>query len=281
MKTFFVPVVGHDGLETIAATACLAAQRFNGLIEGACILPALADYVDYSGELPWPRGAQTPWADRLVTEELAFREAFATTLGGRGIRDEATVGSGLRYRWHPSLLSGDHAMSQYSRLFSATVVKRPTSTKPDFSMDSFEALLFEGGRPVLLSPPTPPTSLGENILIAWNSSTEATRAVALAMPFLRQAKHVVVLQVEGSSVPGPSAREFASALKEEGVPARGRTIPAGELSSGEVFLLEARALGCDLIIKGAYTQSRLRQMFFGGATSHILHHAKLPVLMTH
>src|SRR3954447_6252744 len=108
MKTFFVPVVGHDGLETIVATAGLAAQRFNSLIEGACILPALADYVDFAGELPWPPGAQTPWADRLITEELAFREAFAAALVGRGIRDEATVGSGLRYRWHPSLLSGDH-----------------------------------------------------------------------------------------------------------------------------------------------------------------------------
>ena len=148
-------------------------------------------------------------------------------------------------------------------------------------MASFEAVLLESGRPILISPPILPRLLGEKILIAWNGSTETTRTVALATPLLRQAKQVVVLKVEGSSVPGPAARELASALKEEGIPARGRTIPASELSSGEVFLSEARALGCDLIIKGAYTQSRLRQMFFGGATSHILHHAKLPVLMAH
>jgi nucleotide-binding universal stress UspA family protein len=281
VKTFFVPIIEHDGLDTVVATAALAAERFAGVIEGSCILPALADYLEFADELPWSRGDRTQWADRLQAEELAFHEAFAAALTRRAIREAGTPGSGPCYRWHAGPLAGDHAMSQYSRLFSVTVVKRPAYAKPSFSTDSFEALLFEGGRPVLISPPTPPTSLGENILIAWNSSTEAARAVALAMPFLRQAKHVVVLQIEGSNVPGPSAQEFASALKEEGIPARGRTIPASELSSGEVFLLEARALGCDLLIKGAYTQSRLRQFFFGGATSHILHHANLPVLMAH
>ena len=51
--------------------------------------------------------------------------------------------------------------------------------------------------------------------------------------------------------------------------------------SGETILTEATALGCDLLVKGAYTQSRLRQMFFGGATSHILSNTAMPVLMAH
>lgn len=281
MKTFFVPVTEHDGLDTVVATAALAAERFAGVIEGSCILPALVDHLEFAGELPLSRGERTLWADRLKAEEFDFHEAFAAALRQRDIREAGTPGLGPCYSWHAGPLAGDHAMSHYSRLFSMTVVKRPAYAKPSFSADRFETLLFESGRPILISPPAAPTSLGENILIAWNSSTEATRAVALATPFLRQAKHVVVLQVEGSSVPGPSARELASALKEEGIPARGRIIPTSELSSGEVFLLEARALGCDLLVKGAYTQSRMRQMFFGGATSHILHHAKLPVLMAH
>src|SRR4051794_5645236 len=99
MKTFFVPVAGHDGLEPLFATACLAAQRFNGLIEGACILPALADYVDLAGDLPWTRGEQTAWADRLHTQELAFHEAFAAALMRRGIREAETPGSRPSYRW--------------------------------------------------------------------------------------------------------------------------------------------------------------------------------------
>ena len=281
MKTFFVPVAGYNGLDSVISTVCLAARHFGSLIVGSSILPALADYIELDGDVPWPRGEQTQWADRLQAEELALREAFVAALEARSIHEEGTAGAGPRYRWHAGPLSGDRAMSQYARLFSATVVGQPASTEATLSMASFEAVLFESGRPVLISPPTLPRLLGEKILIAWNGSTETTRTVALAMPLLRQAKQVVVLEVEGSSVPGPAARELAGALKEEGIPVRGRTIPASELSSGEVFLSEARALGCDLIIKGAYTQSRLRQLFFGSATNHVLHHAKLPVLMAH
>jgi nucleotide-binding universal stress UspA family protein len=51
--------------------------------------------------------------------------------------------------------------------------------------------------------------------------------------------------------------------------------------TGEAVLAHAKALGCDLLIKGAYTQSRLRQMIFGGTTRYILSNADLPVLMAH
>ena len=52
-------------------------------------------------------------------------------------------------------------------------------------------------------------------------------------------------------------------------------------NAGETILAKAEELGCDLVVKGAYTQSRLRQMIFGGTTRHILANAKLPVLMAH
>ncbi|GEP07314.1 universal stress protein [Methylobacterium oxalidis] len=281
MKTLFVPVAGSDGLEAVVATACLAAKHFGSLVVGSSVLPALADYVDFSGDASWPGGQETSWAERLQAEELSLRATFAAAMAAFGISEEAGATAGPCYRWQAGPLTGDHALSQFARLFSATVIAHPAASKASLSMTSFEAILFESGRPLILSPPNLPATLGERILIAWNGSTETARATALAMPLLRQATRVIVLEVEGSSVPGPSARALASALKAEGVLARGRTVAATELTSGQVFLMEAGALGCDLLVKGAYTQSRLRQMFFGGATSHILHHAKLPVLIAH
>ena len=59
------------------------------------------------------------------------------------------------------------------------------------------------------------------------------------------------------------------------------TVDPGSRAAGEVILERAAALGCDLLVKCAYTQSRLRQMIFGGATRHILGHATLPVFMAH
>ena len=74
---------------------------------------------------------------------------------------------------------------------------------------------------------------------------------------------------------------MARSLKMNGIAAEAMTLTAGKRSAGEVILAKAEELGCDLIVKGAYTQSRLRQMIFGGTTRHVLANAKLPVLMAH
>ena len=95
--------------------------------------------------------------------------------------------------------------------------------------------------------------------------------------------------------PSPSPRIFrfsafelepaSGELRRNGVKAEALTLKRGDRPSGEaigeITLEQAASLGCDLIVKSAYTQSRLRQMIFGGATRHILAKATLPVLMAH
>jgi nucleotide-binding universal stress UspA family protein len=148
-------------------------------------------------------------------------------------------------------------------------------------MVTLESALFESGRPVLIAPPTSPHALGDHVLIAWNRSTEQARTTAFAMPLLRRAQRITILTVEGSTVAGPSGVELARSLKMNGIVAGPITVAPGKASAGETILRKAEELGCDLIVKGAYTQSRLRQMIFGGATRHILANANLPVLMAH
>ena len=82
-------------------------------------------------------------------------------------------------------------------------------------------------------------------------------------------------------MPGPTGAELAAGLQVNGITTEERVVQPAGRSSGEVFLAEAAAWGADLVIKGAYTQSRLRQMIFGGATNHILTAAELPVFMAH
>jgi nucleotide-binding universal stress UspA family protein len=119
-------------------------------------------------------------------------------------------------------------------------------------------------------------------LIAWNGSTEQARATTFAMPFLQHAASVTVLTVKGGTgVAGPMGAQLCRYLQLNGVPANSHTVDLDGRSTGEAILATANSLGCDLLIKGAYTQSRLRQMIFGGATRHILAHAALPVLMAH
>src|SRR2546427_61465 len=88
--------------------------------------------------------------------------------------------------------------------------------KFDSYIDGFatiRAVLFEAGRPLLIAPPSPPQRMGENILIAWNCSTEQSTTTALAMPLLQRASRVVVLTVPGGTVPGPTGEQLARYLE--------------------------------------------------------------------
>jgi nucleotide-binding universal stress UspA family protein len=146
-------------------------------------------------------------------------------------------------------------------------------------MAAFESALFDSGRPVLMAPPRALKTLGEIVLVHWNRSTETARALAFALPFLAKAKQIMIL--EAATVPGPSRKDALGYLAAHGIGATEKSIAPRNQRPGEAILAEATALGADLLIKGAYTQSRLRQMIFGGATSHIIAAAELPVLFAH
>ena len=159
-------------------------------------------------------------------------------------------------------------------------MSRPDANSSALHSRAIESGLFEGGRPILLSPPSAPRQIGTHVLVPWNCSTEQARATGLAMPLLQQAQRVTVLTViGGTGVPGPSAEQFLRYLQRNGVLAEPLSVELEGRNTGEAILAAAASRGCDLLIKGAYTQSRLRQMIFGGATRHVLASAGLPVLL--
>jgi hypothetical protein len=193
----------------------------------------------------------------------------------------AGAAASVSWSWLKDAPSGHDFVGSYGRVFDVIVLARPGDEWQSPSMVTLESALFESGRPVLIAPPSSPRSLGTNILIAWNASTEQARTTADAMPLLRLAERITICTVEGTTVAGPSGVQMARSLKIHGINAEPVTLKPSKRSAGETLLAKADELGCDLIIKGAYTQSRLRQMIFGGTTRHILAHANLPVLMAH
>src|SRR6266849_4291811 len=184
--------------------------------------------------------------------------------------------------WLEDAPEGDHFVGSHGRVFDVIVLGRPGRDPKGPRMTTLEAGLFESGRPVLIAPPSPRPQMGTNVLIAWNCSTEQARTTAFAMPVLKRASRVVVLTVEGgAAVPGPTGQQLCRYLQLNGVPAKPLTVGLNGRLTGEAVLAHANALGCDLLIKGAYTQSRLRQFIFGGTTRYILNNTVLPVLMAH
>ena len=272
MRAILVPLEQNDYTQSVLACAHLLAGRFGGHIQGFAFFPMYEVY---------GFGDMTPlWVtEGRPSEELAgeLRKVF-----DRFMRQEAPSGAGgapVSFSWLTESDPGDIFVASHARVFDITILGRPGYDPSGPRSSTLEAVLFESGRPCLIAPPTPPREFGDNIVIAWNRSTETALAVAHAMPLLHQAKRVTILTVEGGTVPGPSGEELANGLKLNGIETQAVTINPGKRTSGEMILDYSASIGADLLIKGAYTQSRLRQMIFGGATSHILGNATLPVFM--
>ena len=281
MRAILVPTEQTDSMVSALATALLLAQKFGGYVEGFPLRPAVADMVAMD-----PDAGLTMVAVKENDAEMMRQaeELFRSFMQQRGVTrstEAAQASSGPSWAWLDSAPSGNDFVGNYGRVFDVIVLARPSAEWQSPSMVTLESALFESGRPVLIAPPQSPRSLGTNVLIAWNCSTEQARATAFAMPLLRLAERITILTVEGATVAGPSGEQLARLLKINGIAATPMTLAPGKMSAGEMILAKAEELGCDLIVKGAYTQSRLRQMIFGGTTRHILAKAKLPVLMAH
>jgi nucleotide-binding universal stress UspA family protein len=279
MKSILVPTEHFGGMTSVLDTVLLLARQFNSYVEGFPLRIGIRELV--AGD---PVGGYPVETYRQESEQEAqqARELFEAFMQQNNVPRSTDATSGLSFGWFADAPEGEDFVGSYGRVFDAIVLARPDADSIGLHNRAIESGLFESGRPVLLSPPSPPKQIGTNVLIPWNCSTEQSRANALAMPFLQRAERVTVLIVTGgSTVPGPSAEQLLPCLLRHGVKAGLMTVGLEGRNTGEAILAVAQSLGCDLVVKGAYTQSRLRQMIFGGATNHILTHANLPVLMAH
>ena len=276
MWNLLVPTEPHEVMPSVLETALLVQARFKSYIESFALRPAVPDYVpiDMVSGLAWHVDEKADEDARRQSHEIFTR--FVETHGLKPTKPGAIEPG---FGWHPKAPAGDAFLASHARVFDIVILGRPIAGKAVPSMATLEAVLFETGRPLLIAPPKPPTALGDTIVIAWNGSSETARTVAFAGPFLRRAKKIVVLTVEGWPVMGPSGEQLALSLRRNDIAAEAVHAPQSRRTNGEAILDESRKLGADLLVKGAYTQSRLRQMIFGGATAHVLAAAELPVLM--
>jgi nucleotide-binding universal stress UspA family protein len=147
-----------------------------------------------------------------------------------------------------------------------------------------EELALGTGRPVLVVPRYGTfEAVGSRVLVAWNGSREATRAVHDALPLLERAVKVTVLSIdpEGPERARDPGADLALHLARHGITAEAASTRTQDVPAGDVLLSRAFDLGADLIVMGAYGHSRMREMVLGGVTRHLLQHMTVPVLLSH
>jgi len=183
----------------------------------------------------------------------------------------------------------NEAVPPYTHLVDLIIVGQTDPKDPEsFIAEQFvEHIVLCAGRPVLVVPSTGPAEVsGKHVLIAWDGSREATRAIHDAMPLLGRAKNVTLLTVNAMRAEPPRYRipgaDIALTVARHGVKIDVREITVDqEIPVGEVLLAQAMELGCGLIVMGGYAHSRLHELILGGVTRTILESMTVPVLLSH
>lgn len=190
----------------------------------------------------------------------------------------------LRGEWRPVHSTLPTELVIHAKYADMSVVaRRDPSDERSAPPGLPDTLVLGAGGPIVVLPPRCPNSDIRRILVGWNASAEATRAVAGAMPLLERAETVEILVVDrDGEAPGhgqePGA-DIAQHLARHGAQVEVRRLSCDTGSVGRVLLSRGAAFGAQLIVAGAYGHSRLRERVFGGVTRTLLVEAALPVLM--
>jgi nucleotide-binding universal stress UspA family protein len=209
---------------------------------------------------------------RAVFERLAAENGLTVT-EARPNADKPTANFTAVVGREPDIVA------YQARLADLIVVPHPASTTGASSSDALHAVLFDTAQPVLISPRMAPATIGTRLCLGWNGSAESASAIWAALPWLHRAQARRILWSEAYQRRGPSAPELETYLTAHMLTAdRVEFQPINNIV-GAGLLAAADEFACDLLVMGAYSHSRLRQLILGGVTRHVLEHATIPVMM--
>ncbi len=272
-KVVLAPLSGSASDARTLAAAAAVARKFGGRVEALHAAGDPRDAVPFVGE-----GASGALVEQIVgaaEKDLkrraeAARAAYAAWSAAAGVESALIEPSG----------SEEDAIARHGRFADLIVLPRPSDDDQIASTVAFETALLETGRPVLVVPLSDGISFDKPVAFAWNGSREAALALGTGMPFLKGASKVLAV-IAGKNVAENDQAPLEAYTTRHGLKIDVARADVPTIQAGPHILAESRKAGCGLLIMGAYTHSRLRQLVFGGVTRHVLQNADLPVLMAH
>ncbi|WP_419252047.1 universal stress protein [Caulobacter sp. ErkDOM-YI] len=268
--------------EVTSTEAIDQAVRFVASVGG--VLSAIAVEVDIKPPKNRLANYVIGLSDMAAEEERKSREFCAAALGTftSKARELGVLGEAIHAK--ADLYAVAAYVAERSRTRDLCIV--PVASQSDGQRAVVEAVAFGSGRPVLTFCPggadLPPSS-PDTVVLAWDGSRTAARAMADAMPILRKAREITVLTVtnDKASTGSGSGRDVMRHLGAHGINAVAEEIDGDGRRIGVVFSDYVAANRPGLFVMGAYGHSRAREFFLGGATEHMLHHVPVPMLLSH
>ena len=262
----------HEGDSLAASVALTLARRIGAYVYGLYVAPMGS--VAFS--TPETVVFQVHEADHLYEEAMGHGGWWKALLEQHGVAGEWLVAQGEPVE----------AICHAARWCDLVVAKRPM-LNPDapIGWGTVSRTVFGAGVPVVVVPETAKISeLGSRILIAWNHSREATRAIRGALPLLQRAQQVVVLDgaeqqvlIGARHLPQLDLRNY---FVRHGIVAEFRDFTVRS-DYGAAILDAAHAMQADLIVMGAWGHSRIAELVLGGATRHLFQFSDLPLFVAH
>ncbi len=287
MRVILVPIADRPECAAALGVALELGERLGADLIGCHVRPHRATATRLPADnvvlLPggpgdWQAAMQGRDPERMRADARALfgrlAQASGYRLGARPRRDGQRVAI-----WHERVGSPQKVMPIVGPLSDLVVVSRPAARGGAVAWMFLMQALLTSTRPVLVLPQKPAVPLARRIGVAWNQSAEASRALAAALPVLRQAEAVEILTAGPEAGLGPKAGHVARYLRHHGIEARTQLVPARHGGAALVKLCRERHL--DMLVMGAYSRQRLRELIFGGFTEYMLHKSSLPVLMYH
>lgn len=285
IKVILTPLFGVPADEAALSTSLAVARKFSAHIDVMHVRADPRTMIPYIGE-----GMSGALIEEMIAsaEQQADERAKTVRKTFDDWRDKTNLAmgdsavDGPNCSWIEDVGRADSCIARRGRVSDILVMTRAEGENAATTItETLEAALMDSGRPLMVAPSKGAETVGNHVAIAWNGGEEAARAVTAAVPFLRAADAVTIMTV-GEPCPSESDQKaLAGYLDSHGIKARIQELDEQAGSVSETLLSAAKTANADLLVMGAYTHSRLRELVFGGVTYEILEAADIPVLMAH
>jgi len=283
IRDIFVPLfqgIAFDSQLEVAADVALRLQAHTNVVF------TRPDPFIAAAMVPEMIAATGAVAEAIETEgkraEAAALEAFNRwrTAYGLVAEDGAAPADSIAAAWHERIGSIAATVVEVGRLSDLAIIPQPDPYEIA-TEEAFAAAVFETGRPAIVTPTRVRQSIFHHIVVAWNGSLQAARAINGAMPLLRQAEKVSIFAPSEDTEAINYRRGLIEHLSWHGIEAEYLHTDDKPADVGKALTNSAAATHATMIVMGAYSHSRIREAVLGGVTRHVLKHTDIPVLMMH
>ncbi len=282
MKAIMLPLTRESDTSFLSTIAANLAIRFSATITGLFIRRDPKHAMPLLGEGLTAEMIQE-MCDATEREGLKYageaNKLFSDAMNQQAVVSDETA-PGPKALWRT--IAGDVAdhVGRCARTADFAVCERPQG-KNSAQADIFNDLVFRSGRSVLMVPNSHEGPILDNVLVAWNGRAECARAVGAALPLLKKARKVTLLQIGELAEELPTLDDIARYLDAHGIACEKMLEAKPEGSVGETVHARAKAVGADTIVIGAFSTARWRELILGGVTRHLIESSELPIYMSH